>query len=336
MSLSASVRRVSAGSKLGGATPGIPPPPADAEPVSHTSRLPLPAGCVLCTWRSGRPPPPLGCNTLPTAAPLSPGAPSTTITNCPLGVSTIWRPAVSNWGVGVGVELQLELQQNTHPSKFLTMATTRTRGPGPTVIVGVADRVGLGVMVGVRVGVPLTVGVPVGPVCVGVQVTVGVPVADPVAVAVPVAVRLGVGPGVPVPAVGVGVGVAPVGEGCAGDTVRVAPGVELVGNGVIDRIGPAVNVLFGVEEGCGVRVVAAVAVRFGVYVGSVGRNIMTSVLRSATAIRPSLLTSAVLQELPLKTATSNAGKSTPSSTTPSQFVSPARVAADASFRPAHR
>jgi hypothetical protein len=40
--------------KLGGATPGTPPPPEEAGPTSHTVRLPFPMARLLSIWRSGR------------------------------------------------------------------------------------------------------------------------------------------------------------------------------------------------------------------------------------------------------------------------------------------
>lgn len=101
-------------SKLGGSIPGMPPPPCDAGPLSHTAVVGLfPMLRLLWICRSVRLLGGTGVSDFAGFAKLRPGTASTTRTNCePLLTEKMRRPISSSAGVGVGMCTQLESQQN--------------------------------------------------------------------------------------------------------------------------------------------------------------------------------------------------------------------------------
>ncbi len=84
-SVKTSVTNGSPDAKLGGSSPGTPPPPLEMGPVSQTALLPLPSARVVWICKSGRLSIPVGSKETPGGNPLGPRAPSRTMTNCPLG-----------------------------------------------------------------------------------------------------------------------------------------------------------------------------------------------------------------------------------------------------------
>ena len=101
-------------SKLGGSIPGMPPPPCDAGPLSHTVVVGLsPKLRLLSICKSLRLLGGTGVSDFAGFAKLRPGSASITRTNCePLLTEKIRRPISSIAGVGVGIWAQLESQQN--------------------------------------------------------------------------------------------------------------------------------------------------------------------------------------------------------------------------------